>query len=117
MCIYIFLITAALVHNDCLSINTVLFCYIGMNLPMDKQTRHSKARQVIENAFGILVARWRILGRPLECLPDKAVHIVKACLVLHNLLAYTDEVSTSVSTYIPANFTDADTTGSPQLGE
>lgn len=72
---------------------------------------------MIENAFGILVARWRILGRSLECLSDKAVWIIQACCVLHNFLAYTDEVNTLVIRHIPANFTDSDTTGSPQIGE
>ncbi|XP_057201095.1 uncharacterized protein LOC130561032 isoform X2 [Triplophysa rosa] len=92
----------------------------GTNLPREKKIyiyRHSRARRVIENAFGILVARWQILGRHLECRPDKAVDIVKACCVLHKFLACTDEVNTAVNRYILANFTDSDTTGSPQLGE
>uniref|UniRef100_A0AAV2LJ00 DDE Tnp4 domain-containing protein n=1 Tax=Knipowitschia caucasica TaxID=637954 RepID=A0AAV2LJ00_KNICA len=64
-----------------------------------------------------MVARWQILGRPLEALPEKATTIVKACVVLHNYLTYTDEGNTEPCRYITPSFVDVDTVGQLQEGE
>lgn len=46
--------------------------------------RLCRARRTVENAFGILVQKWRVFLRPLEVKVDTATLIVKTACVLHN---------------------------------
>ena len=50
--------------------------------------RISRARRCVENAFGILAHRWRICYKEMQVQPEKAICIIKTCIVLHNLLRY-----------------------------
>lgn len=65
--------------------------------------RLSRARRVIENAFGILSTRWRILRRPMILNPQNACAVIKATCVLHNFL-----MRTNTSMYCPESFVDCD---------
>ena len=49
--------------------------------------RLSRARRVVENAFGILANRFRVFMTPIRLAPEKVENIVLACCSLHNFLS------------------------------
>lgn len=48
--------------------------------------RLSRARRMVECAFGILANKWRIFHRPIDTQPEVCDDIVKACCALHNYI-------------------------------
>ena len=65
--------------------------YNGANLSASQlifNYRLSRARQVVEVAFGILANRFRCLINRLHCSPVNAKLIVEGAVVLHNYLIY-----------------------------
>lgn len=63
--------------------------------------RLSRTRRIIENVYGILTARWRVLRRTLLASRTTAKAIIQATVVLHNfMLLHTAEV------YAPGDFVD-----------
>lgn len=48
--------------------------------------RLSRARRVVENAFGILSVKFQVFRKPLLVNPTKSRVITKACCALHNFL-------------------------------
>jgi hypothetical protein len=62
--------------------------------------RLSRARRIVENAFGILAARWRIFLRPMLIQPDKASLVTMTAILLHNYLRSFDEVTDPSDRYI-----------------
>lgn len=48
--------------------------------------RVSRARNCVENAFGLIAARFRILQSAIHLAPEKTSYVVLAICVLHNFL-------------------------------
>lgn len=58
---------------------------------------------MIENAFGILAARWRIFRRAIIASPVNAIAYTKATIVLHNYLRTHES-----TVYCPSGFVDGE---------
>lgn len=70
--------------------------------------RLSRARRVIENAFGIMVAKWRIFKRATIAHPDRMEKYIKAAVVLHNFLKKAENnVPPEDRSYCPNGFIDS----------
>ena len=84
--------------------------FSGRKLPENQRVfnyRLSRARGVIENAFGILAARWRIFRRPIQGRVQTVQSITQAAVCLHNYVRKTNNAC-----YCPAGFVETeDTTG------
>ena len=90
--------------------------YPGSNISEERSIfnyRLSRARRVIENCLGILVARWRISLSPIQASVQTVVQITQAAVCLHNYLRQTEP-----AIYCPTGFVDSfDDSGNILLGE
>ena len=94
-----------------------LMCpYPGRNISEERSIfnyRLSRARGVIENCFGILVARWRIFWSPIQASVKTVVQITQATVCLHSYLRQTESAM-----YCPTGFVDSfDSPGNILPGE
>uniref|UniRef100_A0A8C5MGS5 DDE Tnp4 domain-containing protein n=1 Tax=Leptobrachium leishanense TaxID=445787 RepID=A0A8C5MGS5_9ANUR len=67
--------------------------YSNRGLSVEKRVfnyRLTRARRVVECAFGILSNKWRILHCPLNLQLENAISVVKAVCVLHNFVRHRD---------------------------
>lgn len=71
--------------------------------------RLSRARRIIENAFGILVSRWRIFRKPICMYPKTVDKIIMATICLHNFLETVNDLTPANNRlYCPLNFVDVE---------
>ena len=76
--------------------------YPQQNLTVDKRVynyRHSRARRISENLFGILANRWRIFFTTINLEPKHVENIVLSALALHNMRIKNPA-------YLPGNLAD-----------
>lgn len=75
--------------------------------------RLSRARQIVENVFGIMSAVFRVLRKPILLQPNKVTDIVMTCVLLHNFLRRSKK---SRPIYSPVGIFDTDNEGVIQPG-
>lgn len=80
----------AIVGDDAFALSVNLMKpYAHRSLSREEQIfnyRLSRARRIVENAFGIMANRWRILLTKIMLRPESTEDVVNACCALHNWL-------------------------------
>lgn len=98
-----------LVGDDAFPLQTcIMKPYPFRNLDINKRIfnyRLSRARRVVENAFGILANRFRVLLAPMLLSPDKVEKVVLATCAIHNYLR-----TRSPARYFPPSSMDREDT-------
>ena len=75
--------------------------------------RLSRGRRTIENAFGILAARWRLFRKAIQESAENVQRYTMVCVCLHNYLCQTDNAR-----YLPTGYVDCeDSSGVIKPGE
>ena len=84
--------------------------YPNQFLPIDQRIfnyRLSRARRVVENAFGIATTRFRIFRRPIIAAVEKVVAVTKAVVALHNYLLSVSNAEGAYQ-YCPRGYADGE---------
>jgi hypothetical protein len=71
----------------------VLRTYPSRNLDVARRIynyRLTRARRLVQCAFGVVCNKWRIFYRAIDVCPDFCDVIVKTCCILHNFVRQTD---------------------------
>ncbi|XP_066600968.1 uncharacterized protein [Prorops nasuta] len=97
--------------------NNLMKPYSGIHNKGSKERifnyRLSRARRIVENAFGILSSVFRVLRKPILLSPHKTTNIVMCCTLLHNFLKRSE---TSRYFYAPNGTFDSEENGELQSG-
>jgi len=85
------LVPYVLVADDAFLLTSYLIKPYGGEVPKGSPKRVfnyrlSRARHIVENAFGVLASVFRIFRKPLIVKPSTAEDITLACVYLHNFL-------------------------------
>ena len=73
--------------------------YPGRQSTQEKKAynyRHSRARRIVECAFGLLAARWRVFQSKMAIKPSNVIKVVQGTLILHKMLQTDSNPSPSV---------------------
>ena len=94
--------------------------YPDQNISLDERIfnyRCSRARRIIENAFGIATSRFQIFRRPIIANTEKVILITKSVVVLHNFLMKKRVSQIENYSYCPPSYVDQESHSGIVLGD